>query len=225
MALPTVKKQIELPGGGSAARSRARLRLVASTASEAYGYAPGIDVAGTRTVLADATGLCTWTNVHPNSGTSPDAITIPANTVYEVSVTLPNGTRTIEHISVPDQDGTVWVQDILAVAPTALPISGAVTTAELDAVVAAAVAAHNADTTDVHGLADTALLAPSGGHYLHTQSTPASIWLVTHNLGYRPVVAVLDTSRREMTVGITHIDSNTLTVELLVELAGYAECT
>jgi hypothetical protein len=220
MARPTVKKQIELPGAGNAAGARARLRLVASTASDAYGYASLVDVAGARTVTADATGLCTWTNVRPNSGASTDAITSPTGTVYEVLVTFPDNRRTIEYITVPDTAGIVWVQAILTTAPGALPGPGSVSTAQLSA----AIAAHNADTTDVHGIADTALLGAGGARYVHTQSTPATTWPVAHNLGYRPVVSVTDTSYREMEAGVTHTDSNNLTVSLLTALAGYAAC-
>jgi hypothetical protein len=119
MARPTLKKQVELPSGGSGRYSIGRLRLVTREDGEAgFGYSAGIDVGGTATVKADATGLLTFPNVRPNSGAAPDAITDPANTVYELVVTFPD--RTVSHpeyLNVPNQAGVVWAQNILTAAP------------------------------------------------------------------------------------------------------------
>lgn len=131
MARPTVRKQLERPGGGSGARVKGRLRLVAAVDGDGFGYvgASNVDVAGIHEVTADSTGLLSFANVRPNSGSSDDVITVPAGTVYELIVSFPNRPPVVEHLAVPDVTGPVWVQDILTVPPGDLDVFDAVTTA------------------------------------------------------------------------------------------------
>lgn len=123
MSRPSVLKQVELPSGTTPVVATARLRLIAAVTGDAFGYAgtANVDVGGTWSVRADNTGLITFTNVRPNSGASADVITSPANTVYEMSTTLPDRRTLVEYLSVPDVAGPVYVQDILTSAPTSLP--------------------------------------------------------------------------------------------------------
>lgn len=134
MSRPTVRKQIELPAGATPTGVRARLRLVAATAGEAFGYAgtANVDIGGVHQAWADSNGLISFTNVRPNTGSSSDVITSPANTVYELVTHFPSRPTPVEYIQVPDQPGPLWAQDVLVAAPTALPSPGSVTTSEFN---------------------------------------------------------------------------------------------
>jgi hypothetical protein len=65
----------------------------------------------------------------------------------------------------------------------------------------------------------------AANHYTHTQVTPSTSWGVTHNLGFRPNVAVLLDSGQVITDGvvINHIDENSLTVLSGLAISGRAE--
>lgn len=89
--------------------------------------------------------------------------------------------------------------------------------AQLDA----AIEAHRVDTTNVHGVLDTVDLSVA---YLHTQGAPALTWNVSHGLNRRPVVAVLDSTYREIDAQVDHTDLNNLVVTLLLPLTGYVPC-
>lgn len=52
------------------------------------------------------------------------------------------------------------------------------------------------------------------------QSTPATTWTVTHNLGFRPPAAVLDTAGDVLICDITHVNDNQLVVNHDVAIAG-----
>ncbi|GEM_PF-6125020 len=59
--------------------------------------------------------------------------------------------------------------------------------------------------------------------YRHVQSTPASLWTVNHNLGYRPGgIFVVDSTGAEQHGRVTHIDVNTLTIEFFANGAPVA---
>ena len=47
-------------------------------------------------------------------------------------------------------------------------------------------------------------------YYEHEQTAPASEWTVTHNLGKRPNVSVIDSDGEEVLVEVDHIDMNTI---------------
>lgn len=49
--------------------------------------------------------------------------------------------------------------------------------------------------------------------YRHVQSTPASVWTVVHNLGYRPGgIYVEDSANSQLAPRVAHVDVNTLTL-------------
>lgn len=60
--------------------------------------------------------------------------------------------------------------------------------------------------------------ADSRGYF--EQSTPATTWTVTHNLGFRPPAAVLDTAGDVLICDITHVNDNQLVVNHDVAIAG-----
>lgn len=66
---------------------------------------------------------------------------------------------------------------------------------------------------------------PASAFYEHTQSTPATLWTIAHNLGFRPSVAVTTTGGVEVLADVQHLSENTLTVTFLVAMAGIARLT
>jgi hypothetical protein len=60
--------------------------------------------------------------------------------------------------------------------------------------------------------------------YTHTQTVPATLWTVNHNLGFHPVVSVLDALGNEMDCQVTHISLNQLTVSISSPMTGEARC-
>lgn len=64
-----------------------------------------------------------------------------------------------------------------------------------------------------------------GSHYTYIQTIPSTFWAVTHNLGFRPSVAVLLDDGTVITDGVTvtHIDENSLTVLSGLAISGRAE--
>jgi hypothetical protein len=63
-------------------------------------------------------------------------------------------------------------------------------------------------------------------HYTHVQSTMAATWLVTHNLGFNPVVAVYDSTGNLVETSI-QIDIPNVSLRILLNQAitGIAECS
>jgi hypothetical protein len=96
-------------------------------------------------------------------------------------------------------------------------------TAENDPVVEA----HRLDTTNVHGIANTADLAlrtdPDVVGFTHDQPVPAATWVITHGLGRKPaLVAISDTAGTELQAGIHHPSDNETWATFLVPTAGKA---
>lgn len=66
---------------------------------------------------------------------------------------------------------------------------------------------------------------PASAFYVHTQSTPATLWTIPHNLGFRPTVSVTTNGGLEVLADVQHLSDNTLTVSLLTAMAGIARLT
>lgn len=66
--------------------------------------------------------------------------------------------------------------------------------------------------------------APGGTRFPYTQTTPAAVWSVQHNLGYKPVFSTVIVGGTDVTDGadIFHIDTNTLTVSFSTPTTGEA---
>lgn len=65
---------------------------------------------------------------------------------------------------------------------------------------------------------------PAVGVYTHVQSSPASTWTITHNLGRYVNVEVYDSDGDSVPRDVVFVDLNTVTVRLLVDTAGHAAC-
>lgn len=64
----------------------------------------------------------------------------------------------------------------------------------------------------------------SDKNYLHVQSTPATTWVIYHNLAKYPTIAVMDNSGVQVFADISHIDLNTAMVQFTIGFSGTATC-
>lgn len=55
-----------------------------------------------------------------------------------------------------------------------------------------------------------------------SQPTPASVWTIAHNLGFRPDVATYRLGGTEIKGAVHHLDLTSLTVTFNIPVAGYA---
>jgi hypothetical protein len=58
--------------------------------------------------------------------------------------------------------------------------------------------------------------------YRHNQTTPSSIWTITHNLGYMPSVELLSAGSQEVEGDVLHINQNVTVAYFTTPIAGYA---
>lgn len=58
----------------------------------------------------------------------------------------------------------------------------------------------------------------------HVQTTPATVWTVTHNLGYRPASFSLWLDNRAAFTSVEHVDDNTLTLRFRSAKTGLFKC-
>ena len=63
---------------------------------------------------------------------------------------------------------------------------------------------------------------PSGASYVHTQSSAASVWTVTHDMGSFPGVTVVNDTGDEVLADVTYIDNTTVRVTLIQAMTGKA---
>jgi hypothetical protein len=61
-------------------------------------------------------------------------------------------------------------------------------------------------------------------HYVHTQGTPATIWVVNHNLGKSPAVTVLDTANTRWSAEESHNGLNQVVLRFSAAFSGTAVC-
>lgn len=64
----------------------------------------------------------------------------------------------------------------------------------------------------------------SGTSFLHTQGSPATEWIINHNLGFKPSVEIIDTGGREVETDVLHISVNQVRIYFLTAMAGEARC-
>lgn len=63
---------------------------------------------------------------------------------------------------------------------------------------------------------------PTGGSYIHTQSTSSSTWTITHNLGYYPAVSVVDSGGNVVIGDVNYISINAVSVTFNASFGGKA---
>ena len=65
----------------------------------------------------------------------------------------------------------------------------------------------------------------SGSAYMYTQTTPAAVWTINHNLGLWPTVSILDPGGNEIEADVTHPSVNQLVIRFAIPIAGLARLT
>lgn len=63
---------------------------------------------------------------------------------------------------------------------------------------------------------------PAGGTYEHVQSEAFAVWTITHGLGFRPNVRVLDATGSTIEGDVAYVDANQLTITFSLPLTGTA---
>jgi len=59
-------------------------------------------------------------------------------------------------------------------------------------------------------------------HFIHTQSVASTTWTVTHNMGKRPSVSIVDSSGDEVIGQVNHVSINQLTITFSAAFSGVA---
>ena len=63
---------------------------------------------------------------------------------------------------------------------------------------------------------------PTLGNYTHTQSVSSATWTITHNLGYRPAVSVVDSGGNHVVGDVNYVSVNVLTISFSAPFGGSA---
>lgn len=61
--------------------------------------------------------------------------------------------------------------------------------------------------------------------HVHTQASPANTWVITHNLGGKPSVTVVDSADTVVIGEVTYNSNTQVTVEFTAAFSGYAYLT
>jgi len=60
--------------------------------------------------------------------------------------------------------------------------------------------------------------------YVHVQNVASDTWSITHNLGKKPAITVMDNNGYEWDVSVQHLSINAAIVSLLTPMTGTATC-
>jgi hypothetical protein len=69
------------------------------------------------------------------------------------------------------------------------------------------------------------IASKSNWSYTHEQQANSTVWNVTHNLGYKPSVDIIDYGNNNIEGDISYTNSNSLTITLSSPASGYAYLT
>jgi hypothetical protein len=61
--------------------------------------------------------------------------------------------------------------------------------------------------------------------FIHTQASPATSWSITHALGGKPSVTIVDTSDTHVVGDVTYNSESSITVAFTAAFSGYAYLT
>jgi hypothetical protein len=61
--------------------------------------------------------------------------------------------------------------------------------------------------------------------HVHSQSSPSTLWTITHSLGGKPSVMVADTADTIVVGEVKYVSSTQITVEFTAAFSGYAYLT
>lgn len=66
---------------------------------------------------------------------------------------------------------------------------------------------------------------PSRSVYTHSQSVAASLWTVSHDLGYFPAISVIDVDGYVMYANVRHVSTAQAVINFPSPMSGVASCT
>lgn len=88
--------------------------------------------------------------------------------------------------------------------------------------VGASIDLEDTEVSDSVSVPHTAIVYGDDMYYLHTQTVAAATWTITHNLGQRPNVAVLDEDGNEVFADVDHASINQVVITFPTPFAGSA---
>lgn len=225
MATSALSNTILTPGGGAVAGARVVARLLPFPG---FKESDGTEIASQVETSTDSNGDWSLT-LERNADITPD------NTFYEITEYVPSGGRTSRRVwavSVPSS--SISLLDALISPPTAHPpytitSSGAVgehthDESDVTSLVAdlaakattAALAAHEADTTSIHGITDTSALETTTG---------SASKVATHSADTTDVHGIADTSALATAADITTHSNDTTSVHGITDTSALETTT
>lgn len=85
---------------------------------------------------------------------------------------------------------------------------------------------HTHNIADINNLQSTLdnLVIGGGGitAYVHTEASPADIWTINHNKGYKPLIQTFTTGGVEFLADVIHVNENQIQITLGSPVAGFA---
>lgn len=163
---------------------------------------------------------------------TPNVRILPSGTVWRIAERV-DDIVSVSFIAAPDDDGDYEVVELLTDPP------GTIESTALAAEILRAMAAEDAlqdqidviDAEDLQGQIDDEVAARTAADaalaarlsFRHDQGIPASVWIITHNLGYRPAgVYVEDSGGTPNEPAIAHIDITTVELTFIGAMGGFA---
>ncbi len=71
-------------------------------------------------------------------------------------------------------------------------------------------------------VAISGVISTKDSHYTHNQNSVSDTWSVTHNLGKKPAVTVVDSADTVLYGAVSYTDDNSLTITLSAPTSGKA---
>lgn len=93
---------------------------------------------------------------------------------------------------------------------------------------ATAVTPDLAKPTSVPVLVAAGVRGPAGASsatHLHSQPSASALWIINHNLGYRPAVSAFSLGSQLMLANVIHSSINQARIEFDGPVAGFATCS
>jgi hypothetical protein len=106
--------------------------------------------------------------------------------------------------------------------PGATGATGPANVLSVGSVTSGATAAASITGTTPEQVLNLVIPSGSGGTYTYTQGTPASVWNITHNLGYRPQVSVIDSANSLVEGDIAYPTVDTMILTFSSAFSGVA---
>jgi len=155
-----------------------------------------------------------------------DTTTTPTGVTYEVTERITDAAENKYNIAVPKNSPSATL-NLADVTPVHTPVTSYAyaTTSYVDSKIGAT--APNIPFNATDEISATTVQAAieevrSKSKYTHDQQSPATTWSITHNLGFRPSVSVVDTSENQCLGDVTYTSDNALTVTFLQSFGGKA---